>query len=277
MEKTKIEGLLIKKILFKERDIIAHILLRSGNLQTVLFYGGQGGGVKKKSSSLELGHMLKIELSSKGKKNSAAMKSAKEYSVLWWHEKIRPCFQSFYMMCLFLEIAAKIATESCLEDEDENLPLNAGIFNSLSNALFLLNSNPLQFKQQMIDDKSIGVQQLSFYLGKLCHTFGVFPLRDNCLFCAENIHHHKDVYFIAEQGGFSCSFCFSGTDKMKIAVNDRELYLFLGRVKELKYADFSFETSMPKDLLKKLLRHFCYQLNLKENDFKSLKMLPYIQ
>ncbi len=44
----KIEGILIKKIPYKERDIIGTLLLRSGMQVSAIFYGGAGGGKNKK-------------------------------------------------------------------------------------------------------------------------------------------------------------------------------------------------------------------------------------
>lgn len=59
---TKIEGILLSKLPYKDRHLICHMLLRSGKKVGVIFYGGAGGGKKMKSTNLELGHMIKVEL-----------------------------------------------------------------------------------------------------------------------------------------------------------------------------------------------------------------------
>ena len=83
---TKIEGILIRKIPYQDRHIIGTLLLRSGRKVSVLFYGGQGGGKKLKSSTLELGHMLRVELGRS--KSTSDLYRAKEWSPIWIHEKI---------------------------------------------------------------------------------------------------------------------------------------------------------------------------------------------
>ena len=50
---TKIEGLILSKVPYDERHVIANLLLRSGRKVSVVFYGGRGGGKKQKSSILD--------------------------------------------------------------------------------------------------------------------------------------------------------------------------------------------------------------------------------
>ena len=59
---TKLLGLLISKHSFSGRNFIGKVLLKEGQIITVSFYGGAAGGSKKKSSILEVGFVLAIEL-----------------------------------------------------------------------------------------------------------------------------------------------------------------------------------------------------------------------
>ncbi len=74
---TKIEGILLSKLAHGERNLLVKLLLRSGKIISVMFYGGRGGGEKKKSSVLEIGTMLKVELARS--KSNSELYSAKEW------------------------------------------------------------------------------------------------------------------------------------------------------------------------------------------------------
>ena len=79
----KVEGIVIQKTPFKERDIICHLLLRTGKTLAVYFYGGRGGGKKAKGSIIETGFMLSVELQRQRKTLDSPMHIAKEYSLIW--------------------------------------------------------------------------------------------------------------------------------------------------------------------------------------------------
>ena len=96
---NKIEGLVLSKVPYDERHIIANLLLRSGRKVAVVFYGGRGGGKKQKSSIIELGFMLSVELAHA--KTNSDIYHAKEWNLVWNHDLIRLDHTAFYLMCFF--------------------------------------------------------------------------------------------------------------------------------------------------------------------------------
>ena len=97
---TKVEGLVLSKIPYDERHLIVNLLLRTGRKISVVFYGGRGGGKKQKSSIIELGFMLSVELSQA--KTNTEVYHAKEWNMIWHHDLIRNNHNAFYLMCFFL-------------------------------------------------------------------------------------------------------------------------------------------------------------------------------
>ena len=98
--RVKIEGIILAKNLFKERDLICRLLLRNGKQVSVLCYGGQGGGRRMKSSLIELGHLLSLEIS-RFRRNHQGMYSSREYSLVWHHRYLRkpsPGLLSFVLL-----------------------------------------------------------------------------------------------------------------------------------------------------------------------------------
>jgi len=133
---TKIEGLVLSKIPYDDRHIIANILLRTGRKISVVFYGGRGGGTKQKSSVIELGFMLAVEL--RPSKTHSDVYHAKEWNLIWHHDQIRLTHNAFYVMCFYLEIINRIAAIENLHDVHEENTEMVGLFATLSNALVVI-------------------------------------------------------------------------------------------------------------------------------------------
>src|SRR5690606_37672537 len=104
---TKVEGIVLTKHPQGERNLVVKLLLRSGKVVSVMFYGGRGGGEKKKSSVLELGTMLKVELARS--RSNSDMQSAKEWEAIWMADKVRTDHIAFYALCFIVQVAAKVA------------------------------------------------------------------------------------------------------------------------------------------------------------------------
>ena len=75
-----LEGIIIYKSPFKERDLIIKLLKRDGTVSTVMFYGGQGGGKNKKPSLLDLGAMIEVTIKEQSKHIQSDILIAKEWS-----------------------------------------------------------------------------------------------------------------------------------------------------------------------------------------------------
>jgi DNA repair protein RecO len=265
---TKIEGLLISKIPYQDRHVIGHLLLRSGRKVSVLFYGGRGGGKKQKSSTLELGHMLKVEL--RPSKKTSDLHYGKEWTPVWMHEKIRLDYKAFSLMCLFLESIGKIIVEDNLHDplmhEDQSFE---GLFRVLSNALFLME------KSLSSNEKFIPQEQLLIFIGKLLIEQGVFPEREHCVLSGAELESEMDMVLVAEQGGFVSSQCVNQEERRMLGDGAAgvELWRHLGIIGHSKYSDMQELGLQNTPIVRSLFQYFCYQFQFEEKDFKSLSMV----
>ncbi|MCY4644697.1 MAG: recombination protein O N-terminal domain-containing protein [Bacteriovoracales bacterium] len=191
--RTKIQGLLLGKNPFRERDVIGRLLLRNGKRVSVLFYGGRGGGKKMKSSPLEVGHLLSIELG-RFRQGLGTLYSAKECCPLWHYSKIRNSFEAFSLLCFYLELIAKASPEDdlSLDDGDEE---HCGLFRVLSNAIFYL-------EDSLTKDRFSKGRHLAIFLSKLIIELGITPNLDHCLYSDQRLSGLKHFQLLFEQGGF---------------------------------------------------------------------------
>lgn len=259
----KIEGLVLKKIIYKERHIIAHLLLRSGKKVAVLCYGAQAGGKSNKSSILEIGHMLELEL--QVSKSTSGLYSSREWKLCWNSTPLRDHYKAFCVMSLMLEICEKVTIEDDLHDlyrsDDQT---SVGYFNVLSNSLFFLDG-------QLQNDMFNPHQSLLIFLTKLSIQMGAFPERTSCVLSSNIINATDSVCLIFEEGGFALlehtgpSHSRYGGDK----VLQKELWHSLGVVgshqfNELK--DFDVKTH---EIVRLFWGYFCYHAHYFESDFKA--------
>lgn len=256
--KRKIEGLVISKTPFKERDLICKILLRNGKKISVIFHGGRGGGTKKKSSVLELGFMLDIELS--WSKSTSEIYRASEWNPRWMHKYIRNNSKAFYLLCFYCEVLNYISFNEDLHDFEETVE---GPFRVISNALFLLEKD--------LENKSFDMHKhLLLFLSKLLLEQGVYPRMESCRICGNYLEQFKTLALVADQGGFACERCYEGGTVAK------ELWNFMGVSGKTKYQDFSYSFSNdvhPQNMATALLQYFYYQYQLSNQTFKSLSLL----
>lgn len=261
---TKIEGLLISKIPYGERNIIGKVLLRNGKSISILFYGGQGGGKRMKPSTLELGYMLKIEIIA-GKKTSSTLKKSKEWVNLWSHNEIRLNYEAFYLMCFYLEVIVKICTEEGdnqnIDDNDnDNDAETEGTFRVLSNAIFTL-------EKSLLEKEIHGENQLTLFLGKLLISQGVFPETNGCIVCGKKFIKDTSIILLLDQGGFACSAC---TDLDR---SDHILLKILIEIAGTRYHDFCINDRSTRQQNNILFSYFCYQFHFEKKDFKSLSVI----
>ena len=253
---SKIEGILISKIPYQEKHFIGKLILRNGKRTTVLFYGGRGS-VKKKSSYLDLGHMIKVEVIPY--KRDPTMVKSKEWSLVWAPKKVRSSIKLFFLLCFYMETVDKIAPCHDFEDETFSDLSSQGIFRVLSNALYIL------------ENREVGGQMILF-LGKLLLHQGLFPRRDICCFCGRPFSGDGTLFLVPDHGGFSCALCFDRSEKQG-RDGDCAAHLFLGEVIQTEYKDFYFSESFYASISQSLFHYFCYQYQLRPESFKSLKHL----
>lgn len=260
---SKIEGLVIGKTPYDERHIIAHILLRSGRKVSVIFYGGRGGGSKQKSSVIELGFMLSIELRAANK--NVDIYHAKEWNLIWHHDFIRKNHQAFYLMCFYLEVLNKIsAPENLFEYHEENTEM-VGLFATLSNALVIL--------EKSLEKNSFYIHSHSviFFTKLFLHT-GIYPERENCTLCGSDLMTFNDMYLLPDEGGFACPNCMNQRKSFGLQ-SGRELWELMGHIAHKKYNELEGIKLEFKSLPKMLFHYFCFQNHFNEQDFKSAPMV----
>lgn len=261
----KIEGLLISKIPYQERHIIAKILLRNGKQVSVLFFGGAGGGKKQKSSILELGFMLKIELAAS--KSTNELYHAKEWDLIWSHQKIRLNHQAFYVMCFYLELVGKISPHDHLHDYTQNefdgqlMQEFVGLFRVASNGL-------VHLEKTLEAGLATFESETTLFLGKLLIELGLFPHRTECAICGIELKNVKELFLMPQQGGFVCSTCHKG-DQM----SQRSLWELMNEMTLKKYSEIENLGMAQKHYPKILLQFLSFQLHLDEKSFKSFAMI----
>lgn len=267
----QIEGIIIHKTPYKDRDLICRLLLRSGKTVSVYFYGGRGGGKTHRGSILDFGHMVQVELASNKKKLETNLMMAKEYKLLWSAQRTREDFRGFYLCIFFLELIGKIAVEDDLEGFKDHG--HEGLFNVLSNSLFFLD-------QAVKDDVFDLHTQLFIFLAKLSIQLGVSLDIENCLFCGINLSEVM-LMFDPQNGGFVCYNCCSKRDEF-LSDNKvlREEYQSSTRLRNLfeqayhlPYKDFQKISKVSQGLTEAQFNYINLQFGFTRDQFKSWGMI----
>lgn len=267
----KIEGILIHKTPYKERDLIAKLLLRSGKTQSVYFYGGQGGGKSRKGSILELGHMVSVQLQERRKKLETDLVMAKEYQLLWSGKKIRENFMAFYLMSFYLELMSKVTLDDALDDIDDDH--QQGLFNVLSNALYFLN--------EAVEKNQFNINShLFLFFSKTLIQLGVSIDTEYCLFCNSQLDDHM-VLFDPVNGGFACRECSSQKDQFlsdhKLLLNEYQNSTKLKEKLTLsvksKYKKYDCLKEVDQSLTIALFQYINTQFELSKDSFKTWQMI----
>lgn len=267
----QVEGIVIHKTPYKERDLICNLLLRSGKIVSVYFYGGRGGGKSNKGSILELGYMVQVELNPKRKKLETDLLMAKEYKLLWSGQSIREDYQGFYLCTFFLEFMSKIAVDDELDGfEDQE---HQGLFNVLSNSLFFLN--------KAIEEKRFHLQtQLFIFLAKLSIQLGITLDVENCLFCGEDLKASM-VLFDPQNGGFVCHDCSSKRDEFlsdnkllrEEYQSSTELRKLFESIYRLPYKEFQKAPEVSQGLTVAQFNYINLQFGFNKDQFKTWGMI----
>lgn len=264
-----LEGILINKTPYKERDLIGKVLLRNGKVTNLYFYGGRGGGKLNKGSILEIGHMLKVTLAPKRKKLDQDIHIAKEWSLIWEANHIRSDFHAFYLISFLFELIQKIGIDDHL-DEDHDKEDHAGIFKSVSNCIFYID--------KMISEKSFNLHShLFLFLGKLSIELGIVPDFSTCLHCQCDLEQVDLMRFDPQNGGYTCRECLLQIDE-SISSNKQlfneltsstEFRKILKYSLSLKFSEIDKINITSKGLNEALFNYFCYQFHFQPSHFKT--------
>ena len=259
----KIEGLILKKSPYGERHIISDLLLRSGKRVTVTFYGGQGGGKKKKSSVLELGQLISVELNQKNRMGDVY--AAKEWLPKWTYEKIRTNYKAFYTTCAFLEIVLKLSDHTDLKDTYHGSDTtDEGFFRVLSNSVFHMEKH--LGEGEVFYPKT----HLAYFLIKLILDLGIYPIREECILSGEEINPDDKVVLLPDQGGFGKLELVREQQKVE---GSTFLWKLLGHVWSTPFKQLDYDLIVPDESLNLLIDYFCYQLGINRGEIKSLALL----
>ena len=254
-----LEGILVHKQLYKERDIIGSFLLRSGEVISGYLYGGQGGGKRVKSDILQIGYALRFKAHDFKSKNSTQSKTYKlsEWKIIWQHENIRNSYKAFVAMTYFCELHKKLSPEihdlSELGDAGE-----PQLFSSLSNSLFALDKEP----EKLMSIKKTMLSRLIYFLG-------ILPDAAFCCFCGKDLATSKSFVFY-EEGQASCPDCLEDAGNHPGAWVVAGFFKALEVTLKTKFQDslnLKSSESIEENILEKYLwQHF----QMKKEHFKSL-------
>jgi DNA repair protein RecO len=252
------QGLILQKFPYRERDLIVKTLSPKGQLMNVVFYGGKGGGTKKKSSLVELGHCLNLQMNRK-KLNDDKMLVAKEWALHWNPQKIRENHQAYYLMNFYFEMILKLNIES---DEQYESDEHKELYILLSNALFYLEKDLTAETFSLFD-------HLNVFLAKFINYLGILPDLSDCLYCGKKLEH---TYVIdSANGGFNC--CLSEKPKKEDLDVSKRVREVLAHVLINKYEDAISMNKQDSQVANVLFHYFCYQFHLTPQSFKSASLI----
>lgn len=267
----QVEGIILSKTLYKEKDLICHLLLRSGETLSVYFYGGKGGGKNQKGSILEVGFMVRVQLQKSRKKLDTNLQTAKEYSLIWHSDLIRSDYKAFCLSSFYLEFISKITSEASMDYANHD---DAGLFKVLSNALYFLDDS---LAKKCFDLN----QHLFIYLSKMIIELGINPDTKDCLYCGKHFSLADLCLFDYSDGGFSCQDCSSQKDEY--LSENKSLFLEhqnakilrknLGEVYQTNYKDYQKLSEIERGIAISLFQYINFQFEFVKEDFKTWSSL----
>lgn len=255
-----LEGLVINKVPYKERDLIVKLQLRNGTVGSFYIYGGQGGGKKHKPTIFELGSMMRIQVKEQRKSRieGSELLMASESQRMWEPHHIRHNIQAFYLTCLYFEIVQKFSMPY-EPGNDELIGEHEGIFSVVSNAVFYLNDalEKNQFEAS---------QHLTLFMIKLLHHLGIMPDTETCSYCASALMESTGATFLPANGHFACLTCVS-------AENEKGFLLRVKKGYQTRFQDYQdlMGTRFPE--ADKLIQYFCHHFHLRPVELKTYSLL----
>lgn len=262
---NQLEGILLTKTPFKDKNIIGHVLLRSGFKVSVMFYGGQGGGKKHKGSILQLGYLLSFNISGQ-RSESFDILSSNQYQEKWYHNDITNQAKAFYLLCFFNEFLDKFSpTAHSKHDLEVPGDSHVGLFRLLSNAIFRLQSECLEKSYNHYNE-------LGIFLVKSLVELGIFPDTSYCVVSGHRIGESDSIILSADNGGFSFEE-LSSTRKSQIHASEpMNLAYKMKLISESKYLDIK-GVSFTQIECSELFNFVCYQQHVRQNEFKTFSMI----
>lgn len=255
-----VEGIVISKIPYKERDLIVKLILRNGFVGSFYVYGGQGGGKHQKPASFDVGLMMRVQIKKKSsyRQTNSELFIAEESTAIWTPKFLRHNIQAFYLMCFYFELIQKFALNFDVENFKESIE-QEGFFSVVSNALF--------YMDHAISRNDFIYEQHAFiFFVKTLYHLGIIPELDFCSFCNKNLETFHRISLVFQNGQFACSECVTGE-------NDKSLLLKLKKAYQTKFQDYSTINNVGIAEIDKLMKYFCHHYNLKPIELKSYSLL----
>lgn len=267
-----LEGIIVHKTVYKERDLICKLLLRDGSLASLYFYGGKGGGKKNKGTILELGFMVKVMLAPRRKKIERDIQIAGEWDLLWESKQIRKNYKAFYLMSFYSEFIQKVAPQRDFSFEDDSSE-NEGIFKVASNALFFLEKALEKSSDNSLENSEFGAEgHLLMFLTKMTYHLGVAPDLGHCVHCFSPIQNLPLILFQPSNGGFSCNECSSSINKIE-SDSAKELRDLTLKILETSYKDWEMIKLSERGPCEAIFHFLCHQFQWQPSQFISYQML----
>lgn len=228
--RRRVEGIVLSKSVFRERDMIARLLLRSGKRVSVLLYGGHGGGKRAKPSPVQLGYLLSVQINRVSPYHTG-MYSSREYALGWQHFHIQHSYRAFCLLCFYVELILKVAPEDNLFEDGKELREgdHKGLFRVLSNSLFYLD-------KALAQGESFKESSLAFFLSKLIIELGITPNLKICLYSNQRLCGLNDFKLICDQGGFAAKR-YLREDEEGLDQNHRGLWEILDQSWNLSFKE----------------------------------------
>lgn len=269
MSSYNIEGLLIQKMPYKDHHVMAKILLRTGEVGNLIFYGANSSSNKKKMKApLDLGNLLQIELFTKREEQTFAQ--ARQWSVSWSHQKIRYHYQAFLILSFFLELAQKIAPEFREKggwEKAEKLTAKEGesTFKILGRGVYLLD--------QYLEKENIRIDQLVCqFMIEILDEQGVFPFLANCTLCEAELDQTIVGELNIDHGGFICLDCARhmhlGADPMAPILWRVFAWWEVQKRIEERVGKVNFG-----QVIGPIWKYFCYHINLHSQQLAKLESM----
>ena len=258
--RTKVEGILLSKSPFRERDLVGHLLLRTGKKVSVLFYGGQGGGKKMKSCLLGPGNLLSVEIHSFGRQQHQGLYRSREYALKWHHQNVRNHHQAFYLLCFYLEILSKVVPEDDLGEGEGAEGSDQGAFSVLANAIYHLD-------ESVKNKRFSRANHLALFLSKLVGYLGLTPQLERCLYSQRNLAELGDFTLVFEQGGFAQKQHLSGKKG-----NHRGVWEMLCRSQQFPYGGVDEFLAQGRDV-QVLFDYLLFQCHLSRERLRTANFM----
>ncbi len=236
-----IDGIIIRKTVQKEKDLIVTILTSAGQKISLYCYSGSGGGKKQTGSLLQLGYYIEFELKNTKGKNTL---TSSEWRVKWYYKVPSLGYEVFNELCSYLQ-----AMDVLLPEEHDLGEGQQGLFSLLSNILYSIETSP------NADYKRVGL-----YLVKFIYYQGL----------EINTHHCAQTHQPLKQGHTYFSPVHGGFISQEVSYQDDfELLLFIQKAYETFVKDFLSLPCLSQMQLRKLIDYLSYH---SEKDLKKTLM-----